>query len=312
MDLAITGATGFLGRALVHNARRAGHTVRALVLPQESPPALWSELDVHIVRGGLAAVEQAPSLLDGTDVLLHLAATGVQARERQWPQMIATNVAAPRSWAAEAQKCGVSHMVAVGTCLEYAGFGVLPDTPWPESKPTPRCDEFSPLEAGTTYGATKAAGGVILRAFAREVGFPLFYLRLASLFGPGDDPAKLIPSAVRTARSGTGFEMTAGAQVREWLHIDDAVTALLAAAESPPPVRGEVLNVGTGHGVELVDLVHQIFRGAGHDPSLVEAGAKPYRQHEAHHLVMQCDRVTDTLGWHPEISLAAGLEQLLQ
>jgi dTDP-L-rhamnose 4-epimerase len=106
--------------------------------------------------------------------------------------------------------------------------------------------------------------------------------------------------------------MTAGAQVREWLHLDDAVAALLAAAAGP--VRGaEVVNVGTGEGHALRDVVAQVFAEAGAAPALVRAGERPYRAGEVHRIVMDCTRARTALpGWAPRVPLRGGLGALVR
>jgi nucleoside-diphosphate-sugar epimerase len=301
--LALTGATGFLGRHLVPAARAAGHRVRALAQPGERTDA------DEPVTGSLEDPEALRALVAGADAVVHLAAAGVQSRDRAWERMIRANVAAPVALVEAAASAGAGRLVAAGTCLEYAGHGRLPDAPWTGGEA--RCAEESPLEAADPYGATKAAGGLLLRARARELSLPCWYLRLASLYGPGDDPAKLLPGAIAAAAAHRPFEMTAGEQVREWLHVDDAVAALLAALGRDPGPGGEILNAGTGEGVALVELVRRAFAVAGADPALVRAGVRPYRPGDPHHLVMDPRRAERRLGWRATTSLDAGLAPLV-
>jgi nucleoside-diphosphate-sugar epimerase len=200
---------------------------------------------------------------------------------------VAVNAAAPLALVEAAAGAGVGLLVAAGTVLEYRGHGRLPDAP----APLPAlCAEEAPLEPLDPYGASKAAGGLLLRARAAELRLPCWYLRLAALYGPGDDAQKLLPGAVAAARAHRPFEMTAGEQVREWLHVEDAAGALLAAAAAPPAAGVEVVNVGTGEGVTLRDVVRRTYALAGADPALVRLGARPYRPGEVHRLVMTAER----------------------
>ena len=222
--------------------------------------------------------------------------------------MTEVNVVAPLRLLELAAEAGVTRLVAAGTCLEYTGHGRLPDAPVASA---PRLGEESSAEPADPYGATKSAGGLLLRARARALGLPALYLRLASLYGPGDDPQKLLPAAARAAVRRQPFEMTPGAQGREWLHVDDAVRALLAALGAPPGATG-IVNVGTGEGLSLEALVRRVFEVAGADPSLVRAGARPYRAADVHRLVMDCARAREVLGgWTPAVDLRAGLEDLV-
>ena len=147
-------------------------------------------------------------------------------------------------------------------------------------------DEGAPTEKTDAYGATTAGGGTILHALARELGVPLTYLRFAQLLGPGYDDAKFMPSAVRAALAREPFEMTGGEQVREWLHVRDAAATVVACLANPATASGRLLNVGTGEGLRLRDVVERVFELAGAAPALVRAGARPYRLNEPHRLVM--------------------------
>lgn len=261
-----------------------------------------------MVPGSLEAPPD-PRWLEGVDVLVHLAALGVQSRDRDWSAAAEANVTRSLALVRAARVAGVSHVVATGTCLEYRGHGVLPDRPVSPRGGAPRCDEDTALEPTDAYGASKAAGGLMLRAWAREAEMPLWYLRYASIYGPGDDAAKFLPAAVRTLRGDGDFSMSGGEQVREWLYIDDALRALeLAITTAPDDVR--TLNIGTGSGVELRTLVGEVVRRVGADPARVRP-TLPYRRHEAHHLVMDVERSASVLGWQATTTLDAGLHALL-
>lgn len=306
MLIALTGTTGFLGRRFAATALAGGHAVRGLV----SSRAGGLPEGVEAIRGALEDASSTRALVQGAEVLVHLAAAGVQSRDRAVERMARVNVIAPLALLSEAKAAGVRRVVAAGTCLEYTGHGRLPDAPVASAPPL---DEASPTEPADPYGATKAAGGLLLRTHARALGLPAWYLRLASLYGPGDDPAKLLPAAVRAAVARGPFEMTGGAQAREWLHVEDATRALLAAAAGDPPEPAALVNVGTGAGVALADLVRLVFEAAGADPALVRAGARPYRAGEVHHLVMDCARARSALpGWRAGTELRCGLEELVR
>lgn len=283
LRIALTGTTGFLGQSFAAAALAAGHAVRGLVVVGGAGRVAEG---VEVVTGELGDLAAVRTLVEGAEVLVHLAALGVQGRDRDLERMTRVNVVEPLALLEAAKAAGISRVVAAGTCLEYTGHGRLPDAPCATAA---RVDEESPAEPDDPYGATKSAGGLLLRVRARALELPLLYLRFASMYGPGDDPAKLLPAAVRAATEGAPFAMTPGAQVREWLHVDDAVRALLAATAAK--VAGaSLVNVGTGEGVALRDVVALVFAGAGADPALVRAGERPYRRGEVHRLVMDCAR----------------------
>lgn len=303
MILAVTGATGFLGRAFVAAAVDAGHEVRALVRREADAPS-----GTKVFTGALP--DSLPdAFLAGAEVLVHLAALGVQSRDRDWTRACEVNVTGSVALVRMAAAAGVKHVVLAGTCLEYEGFGTLPDRPAVDAV---RCDETSSTETADAYGATKAAGGLAARAAARQSALPWWYLRFASLYGEGDDAAKLLPGGLAAAREGRVFETSPGAQEREWLHVDDAVAALLLAATKKPPTHGALVNIGTGEGVTLAALVTRVFELAGASAELVRLGARGYRPGEVHRLVMAPGRARELLGWTPRVSLEEGLKRLVE
>jgi UDP-glucose 4-epimerase len=78
---------------------------------------------------------------------------------------------------------------------------------------------------------------------------------------------------------------------------------------SPSPLAE--LDVGTGEGVALVELVRQVYRLAGRDEALVRAGARPYRAGEVMRLVMDPAAARAALGWAPRVALEDGLRALV-
>lgn len=303
LRLALTGATGFFGRSVAAAALAAGHVVRALVAPGRAAPP-----GVEVVEGRLGA-PAVRALVEGCDVLVHLAALGVQRRDRDWERMTLVNAVHPLALLDAAKEAGIRRAVLAGSCLEYSGHGRLPGTP---AAGAPLCGTDALTEPPEAYGATKAAGGILQRTRAQELELPTWYLRFASLYGPGDYATKFLPAAVSAALAGVPFEMTGGAQVREWLHVEDAVGAALIAVGATPPDPVTVVNVGTGEGFTLRDVVEEVFRIAGADPALVRVGARPYHG-EVHRLVMDVSRTAAVLGgWRPRVRLRPGLEALVR
>lgn len=313
MRIAVTGATGFLGRRFVEVAARRGASVRALVRPRSQLPPQWQGERVAVVRGELADAAAARALLaPGVDVLVHLASAGVGGGREDWVQLLSVNVIELRRWLGAAHEAGASSAVVTGSCLEYRGVGELPDAPLPAEAIAPPCVEDSPLATSDLYGASKAAGGLVAHTFARAAGFPLWYLRLASLCGPGDTPTKLLPTALRRLSQGQPVNLSGGEQVREWMHRDDAVSLLLAAVAQQPPGGGVgLVNGGPGVGSRVRDLLRHLAECLGAPESLLRFGARPYRPGEPHHLVMSTARREQLLGnWRPAVPLRRCLEEL--
>lgn len=304
MLIAVTGSTGFLGQSFVAHAIDAGHSIRALVASDEAAARLPSR--ISLVRGRLGDAASIRELVDGADVLVHLAAVGVQASDRNWEGLVDVNVMGTMRVLSAAAGSSVKHAVLAGTCLEYRGFGRLPEASCPDLR---LCDEESPLGNADPYGATKAAAALVATALSMQLGFPLWYLRFSSMYGAGDNPRKLIPSAISAARARRRFVMTPGEQVRDWLHVDDACRALMMAV-GRRPIEPTVLNVGTGEPVKIRRIVDRIFEVCGAPASLIEVEPSRYRRNEPHVLVLDCARVAAALGWGPTRHVLEALSDL--
>lgn len=303
MKLAVTGSTGFLGRAFVPRALAAGHEVRVLVDRREATAEGVTRVDGTLEEAGARR-----TLLSGADVLLHLAARGVQNRDRDWTSAVDVNVRASLDLLLDATERVASHSVLVSTCLEYKGFGHLPDSLWHDSSET--CDEEAAIDPSDAYAASKAAAGYLFRALCRERNHPAWYLRLAGVYGPGDDEAKVIPAAFRAARSGAPFRTSPGDQVRDWLWVDDAAEGLLRACTRRPTESPTACNLGSGEGVSLKEVVEAIFDVTGARREGIEWGALPYRKREPHVLVLDPRRAERLLGFRASTPIARGLRLL--
>jgi nucleoside-diphosphate-sugar epimerase len=212
--------------------------------------------------------------------------------------MSIVNTLQPLQWLQEAKRLNVGKIVVVGTALEYSGQGNLDNSDdSPEISEIPKLDELSPLESANGYGATKAAGGILLRAFARENYLQLRYLRMATIYGPGDDAQNFFPAAKRLAIARKPFPMTGGVQVRDWLHVSDAVGAISMAIGIGETIPGDVLNIGTSEGVSLKDLAKSIYESYGADTDLIKFGEIPYRKLEKQFLVLDTQKAREVLGW---------------
>lgn len=305
MKLVVTGATGFLGRSFVRLAVKAGLEVVAIVRAHKAE-SHGLPSPVRILIGDFHDAVLLKRELSKTDVLVHLAALGVSG-PRNWQPCVDANVRLPLAMLQSLPES--LRVVAVGTSLEYQGHGMLPSSNG--LKHAPWCDETSVLGGADAYGSTKAAGSLALCGFARERGLPLWYLRMAPLFGPLDAASKLLPSALRAAQHGQIFRMSAGEQVRDWLYVEEAAEAILCAASRPPPDPGTVVNVGTGVGCSARQAVETVFSVCGADHGLIQFGAVPYRRNEAAHLVLNPNRAKSLLGFQARIMLKEGIRCML-
>ncbi|HEU0316327.1 MAG TPA: NAD-dependent epimerase/dehydratase family protein, partial [Solirubrobacteraceae bacterium] len=165
--------------------------------------------------------------------------------------------------------------------------------------------EHDPCVPGTLYGAAKHGLRVVAERFAAERGLSFAWGRLFFLYGPGEAPGRFVPGITRQLLAGEPAPMTAGTQVRDFLHVADAGAAFaaLAGGESQGPV-----NVASGVGVSLRDVAALVARSAGGAEHL-RVGAIPTRPGDPRSLVADVTRLHEDVGWRPRLSLEEGIAQ---
>ena len=173
--------------------------------------------------------------------------------------------------------------------------------------------EWLPAKPISSYGAD-SVGAELHARIARAVhGVPAIGMRLFNIYGPRQSAQAIYAGAVtmfcdaiRNRRPITIFGD--GLQTRDFVYIDDAVEALLAAMEHLPLVP-EVLNVATGHGVTMLELIAEIARQCGTQPEIAFA---PARLGDARFLVGDPARAQDYLGFRAATDLVSGIAAMLQ
>jgi UDP-glucose 4-epimerase len=234
----VTGGAGFIGRRLVKALLRTGAEVSVADLREPTEPG------VRPVVGDLrdpSVVARAVS--PGTDAIFHLAAITSVLKSLDDPAgTYATNVAATASLLEMARTHGVKSFLLASTNAVVGDVGRSVIT------------EQSPLRPLTPYGATKAAGEMLVNCYSAAYGVTGCSLRFSNVYGPGmQEKDSFVPRLMRAARDGRGVQIYGdGTQVRDLIHVDDIVAALLLAWRTGH--TGPVI-VGAGESVTVNDIV---------------------------------------------------------
>jgi len=292
----VTGAGGFVGAHLVARLVSDGWDVVGTVRPGGSTSRLAAlgAGPVEVVPVDLADPAAAAAVAAGSacDVAFLLAAARVAATPAERRSTAAVNGPSGR-WVVEALPPRCRAVVRLGSSTEYGRH----DGP---------LDETAPLRPLGFFGATKAAGSLAVVAAAAERGLRSAVLRAFQVYGPLDHPGRLVPSALRAARTGEVLPLTGPGLRRDWVFVDDVVEACVRAAHADGLPAGQVLNIGTGRQVANEELVAEVARAAGR-PVRVAIGAHPGRAWDAPSWVCDPALAARLLGWRAEVSLPEGL-----
>jgi nucleoside-diphosphate-sugar epimerase len=294
----VTGANGFIGRRLVERLLRDGANVVVLVRPGRRLPDRWrGRVDVVACADWTEPGLRQAVADRGFDIAFHLAAYGVDPADRDLDQLLNVNIAVP---AMLVRLCGArsAGLVMSGTFSEY----FAPATSIP-------LDEQSPLETTKLYGASKAAGGLMASALATTLGVGLRILRLFQVYGPGEAAHRLLPSLVSGLAQRRRVALSTGTQVRDFVHIDDAVDACVAAAAHlrQHPASAGTWNVCTGIGHSVREFSVMVADAMGAPRELLGFGDRPPWPDDVPWLVGDRSRIGRELGWHPRHGLDTGV-----
>ena len=192
---------------------------------------------------------------------------------------------------------GGERLIVAGTCAEYQ---------WVDQS---LLDETTtPLVPATYYGLCKASLFQLLAGFADRMDLGFAWGRIFWLFGPHENPARLVASVITSLLAGRPALCTPGEQVRDYLSVLDAASAFAALISSN--VTGAV-NISNGNGIAVSALVTRIGELMGR-PELVQLGARPAAVGEPPLLIGAAKRLHQEVGWHPERTLDERLGETIQ
>lgn len=322
----VTGAAGFIGANAVQWLLRTQPTLRVVAYdamtyaahPQSlAMAARGAESRLFFVRGDVRdgavfstvlngfAQDAAGRAIPAADTVWHLAAESHVDRSILGPGVfVDTNVVGTQrvlEAIRAAQDAGRRlRLLHVSTDEVYGSLAAG----------APAFTEQHPLEPSSPYAASKAAADLLVQAFAKTYGLDAVITRCSNNYGPYQFPEKLIPLMIVRALAGEPLPVYGdGQQVRDWLHVDDHVSALWAV--SAADVRdGRVFNIGAQGERTNLDVVRSVLRLLGKPESLIQH----VRDRPAHdrRYAMDASALRAATSWRPHIAFEEGLSSTVR
>lgn len=322
MNLVVTGATSFLGTALIRELLRQGHQIYAVVRPNSQNLAALTktlaEADscgrehvLHILELELGQLDKISSVIkDPCDMFFHLGWDGSGSNSRTKADLQKKNVedAVKALWGARSLCC--RRFVFSGSQAEYGMYHTA-------AREDMDCRPMS------EYGKAKAEFGRRLQEICRtweiQDNFKMeyFHVRIFSVYGPGDHPWSLVNTCLDTFLKGGRIELGACTQQWNYIYIEDLVKGLIALAFSETDGEASQENgiynlAGSMDATrplrEYVEEMHRLCRGRG---SYVY-GKRPPNAEGAVNLIPDIRKIQARTGWKPEISFDQGIKRMLE
>ncbi|MDF7826702.1 NAD(P)-dependent oxidoreductase [Pontiellaceae bacterium B12227] len=293
----VTGAGGFLGSACLKQLVKDETEIYAIDLKKSDSSGesvQWCDVDLQ----NQTEVDQ---LFRETkpDKLLHLAWGMNRAEGGSFSYASESHLSwieAGLNIARAFEAAGGRRMVVSGTCFEYDHDGEI-------------CKEgTTPLLPQNNYGKSKHELQSKLHAFCEEMSLSYAWGRVFLLYGPNENPNRLIPHVIRSILAGNPVKTTHGNQVRDYLFVEDVASALVALLDSS--LTGPV-NICSGEGTRLKDIIRYIAKVLDGE-HLLHIGAIEAPAHEVGYLIGDNTLLVENTEWIPRYDLNTGLERTIE
>ena len=291
----VTGAGGFVGANVCRRLVANGEEVHALVRASTS---LWRIADIrdklHLHEADIcdaARVDEVVGAIRPT-IIYHLATRGAYPHQNDEDSILLTNVFGLRNLYHACERQGFELFVNTGSSSEYG-------------KKAFAMREGDILEPDSYYAVAKAAQSLLSRLYARLHDRPIVTLRLFSVYGPYEEPSRLIPRLMAAAARDESIDMTAPGTARDFVFVDDVVDVFVNVAPLLG-LRSEILNVGTGTQSSLEDVVEALLACSGRTPR-VRWGCMQPRPWDSDMWVADVSKLRRLTGSCPRTTLQEGL-----
>ena len=282
MRVIVTGGSGFIGREVVQRLVAAKYEVHTLGRSRESrvPETFHHNVDL-LKSDDLSILSEVRAPL-----LVHLAwytEPGQFWRAPENLDWVAASLSLIHGFVAN----GGRRAFVAGTCAEYGWR----DTP---------LDEQAPIEPNTLYGRAKASLHDLLSAAAPCLGLSLAWGRIFFPFGPGESPSRLFGRLLAAMMDERPVEVSEGSQRRDFIHVQDVATAIVAILESR--LEGPV-NIASGQSIPVRQFVELAAAAAGIRDRIV-FGAIPLQEGEPPLIAGMVDRLLTQTSYNPQFSIS--------
>ena len=293
----LTGATGFVGACLARKLADIGCEIHVLLRPKANTWRLQGlEKQIHYHTGDLNDAEPLRDVVADIQpaIIYHLAVHGAYPSQRDSDQIIHTNFLGTWNLLRACSEVDYKVFVNTGSSSEY---GYKPNA----------MRETDLLEPSSYYAVAKAAQTLVARHMACADRRPINTFRLFSVYGPHEEPTRLIPTIIERALEGKPLEMVSPDTARDFVYVDDVVEAYLQVGQLTLHC-GEIFNIGTGIQSTMRDVVRAVLRATGSKVK-VNWGSMPPRPWDTETWVADPSKVRRGLKWTATTSLSQGIEK---
>lgn len=287
----VTGAAGLIGFTLAKRLAAAG---RPVIGTDTVPPD--EDGGFRFVRADLSDVHRIHAVFaEGVEAVAHCGAVSGPMLGRDNPRMVVESNLVGTANVLEAARIHKARRVIY--CSSTSAYG-------DSTRNATTLDEFAPLSPTDIYGATKAGGDILTRAYRASAGLDAIVLRFCWVFGPRRRTECVVRQMLLDAQAGRSTTLPYGGGFhRQYVYIDDVVGSLLAALDVKS-VAQPCFNITAGVRSSFEDIVKQVKALYPKATITLTPGADPQDQVHARFEIGAAAR---ELGWTPQWPFEKGL-----
>jgi UDP-glucose 4-epimerase len=297
----ITGASGFVGNNLARFLVQSGHEVHLMLRSEHLD---WRLQDIRDHVGVAFADLRDPESVTRSvkqvkpEWVFHLAAYGAYSFQTSMENILRTNIIGTANLVQACLKTGFEAFVNTGSSSEY---GFKDHAPPEHELPEPN----------SHYAVSKVSATMFCRYTAVSTGARIPTLRLYSVYGPYEEPRRLMPTLILAGLEKHLPPLVNPDTARDYVYVDDVVRAYLMAASAPNQEPGAIYNVGTGVETSLGHVVKVATRVLG-ITTKPNWGSMESRIWDTNRWVADNNRIRKALGWQPEHSFESGFRAMVE
>lgn len=294
----IFGAGGFIGANLFRTIARYRKDVYAVTSKPFIPWRLDDCEPAQVLHCNITRKDDIERLFEEHQVrtIFDLAAYGAYSKQSDVDLIYETNLIGLLNLLEMASKFSIKAFIHAGSSSEYGLNAAAPK-------------EDDPLQPNSHYAVTKASAAQMIKFYGTIKEMPVLNLRYYSIYGPYEEPDRLIPQLIEKGMKGTYPPLVQPDISRDFVYVDDAVYATLLSANSDfLRTRGKSFNIASGKKTTIRDIA-QTIKGIFHIPQEPEWGDFPNRKWDLKEWYGNADLARELLHWQNETSLQTGLTQ---
>ncbi|MGB9928795.1 MAG: SDR family NAD(P)-dependent oxidoreductase [Methanosarcina sp.] len=308
-NVLITGAGGFIGSHLVEElVNTAGCNVKAFIhynsrnywgLVETLPEPIKD--NIEIVTGDIQDPYGVKNAMKDVDVVFHLAALiGIPYSYISPESYINTNIKGTLNVLKASLDCEVDKVIHTSTSETYGSAQYTP------------IDEKHPLVGQSPYSASKIGADKIAESFYNSFDLPVATIRPFNTYGPRQSARAVIPTIISQALFEKSIQIGSLGPVRDLNFVKDTIDGFIKIAENNSAI-GEVINIGSGSGISIGDLIGKILDILELDtPVIPETQRIRPDKSEVKKLICDNRKARELIGWKPQYSLDQGLKLTIE